>query len=263
MHERPAAHRALAAGMLAIVSATPEENATLVASLTGVTTREFGRRHYHVGSYRSVEVVVVFSRMGKVAAAATTAQLLASFPVSALVFSGVAGAVRTGLAIGDVVVGTQLLQHDMDATPLFPRYEVPLCGTDRFVTDAPLRARLRQAAEEFLRHDLHSAVAAAELAAFKIRAPQVSEGMIVSGDKFFASSAELDELRQRLPLALCVEMEGAAVAQVCDEYALPFGIVRVISDAADESAVHDFPRFSREIARHYSTGILARFAQRL
>ena len=162
-----------------------------------------------------------------------------------------------------MVVGTELLQHDMDATPLFPRYEVPLCGTDRFITDAPLRARLLQAAQEFLTQDLHGAVAAAELAAFRIGTPQVSEGMIVSGDKFFASTDELDELRQRLPLALCVEMEGAAVAQVCDEYALPFGIVRIISDAADEHAVHDFPRFSREIARHYSTGILTRFVEHL
>jgi len=67
------------------------------------------------------------------------------------------------------------------------------------------------------------------------------------------------ELAARLPDLLCVEMEGAAVAQVCHEYGIPFGVVRTISDSADENAGHYFPRFLSEIARHYSAGILARF----
>src|SRR6267154_455093 len=71
--------------------------------------------------------------------------------------------------------------------------------------------------------------------------------------------AEVQDLRQRLPEVCCVEMEGAAVAQVCDEYAIPFAVVRTISDSADENSVHDFPRFSREIARHYLIGALARY----
>jgi len=245
--------------LLAIMSATHEELASIVGSLTDASTQEFGRRHYHRGNLAGTEVVAVFSRWGKVAAAATAAQLISSFAATRIVFCGVAGAVRPGLAIGDVVVASALLQHDMDATPLYPRYEVPLLGKALFAPDARLRAQLGAAAHAFLTNDLKSAVPAAELSRFKIGAPKVIEGVIASGDKFFASSADLAVLRRQLPDAACVEMEGAAVAQVCEEYAVPCGIVRTISDSADENAVHDFPRFSREIAGRYSLGVVLRF----
>jgi adenosylhomocysteine nucleosidase len=249
--------------MLAIISAMPEEIATVVESLANVTTHESGRRRYHVGSYHGHEVVAVFSRMGKVAAAATTTQLITSYGATRVVFSGVAGGVRPGLAIGDIVVATELIQHDMDASPIFPRYEVPLLGKAAFGSDRQLRERLTAAARTFLQADLASRVSPAELAFFRIRTPQVVNAVIASGDKFFASSEEIAALHRRLPAVACVEMEGAAVAQVCDEYAVPFGIVRTISDSADENSLHDFSRFSREIARHYSAGIFSRFLQAL
>src|SRR6266404_8023002 len=128
--------------MLAIVSAMPEEIAGVLQALADVRIQEFGRRQFHTGSLHGTEVVVVFSRWGKVAAAATVTQLLSSYPVTGLVFGGVAGGVRPDLAIGDIVVATDLVQHDMDASPLFPRYEVPLLGKARFATDADLRAEL-------------------------------------------------------------------------------------------------------------------------
>jgi len=249
--------------MLAIVSAMPEEIAAIVASLANVTTQVSGGRHYHLGSYHGHDVVAVFARMGKVAAAATTTQLITSYAVTRLVFSGVAGGVRPGLAIGDIVIGTELIQHDMDASPVFPRYEVPLLGKSSFETDRELRERLAAAARIFLEQDLATHVTAAELAFFGIRSPRVVDGVIASGDKFFASRAEIAALHQRLPAVACVEMEGAAVAQVCHEYAVPFGIVRTISDSADEHAARDFARFSREIARHYCAGVLSRFLRAL
>ena len=241
------------------MSATHEELASIVSSLAGATTQEPGRRHYHRGRLAGTEVVAVFSRWGKVAAAATAAHLITSFAATRIVFSGVAGAVRPDLAIGDVVVGAALLQHDMDATPLYPRYEVPLLGKALFAPDTSLRAQLSAAAQAFLACDVSSAVPPAELSHFNIRAPKVIEGVIASGDKFFASGADLARLRRQLPDAACVEMEGAAVAQVCEEYSVPFGIVRTISDSADEDSVHDFPRFSREIAGRYSLGVVLRF----
>ena len=245
--------------MLAIVSAMPEEIAGVLQALTDVHIQEFGRRQFHTGSLQGAEVVVVFSRWGKVAAAATVTQLLSSYPVTGLVFGGVAGAAQPGLAIGDIVVATDLVQHDMDASPLYPRYEVPLLGKARFTADPVLCAQLTAAARAFLTDDLRSQVAAEELELFRVAAPKVVQGLVASGDKFFASGSEVQELRQRLPEVCCVEMEGAAVAQVCDEYAIPFAVVRTISDSADENSVHDFPRFSREIARHYSIGVLSRF----
>jgi adenosylhomocysteine nucleosidase len=249
--------------LLAIMSATHEELAAIVSALAGVSSQEVGRRHYHRGRLADVEVVAVFSRWGKVAAAATAAHLISAFSASRIVFSGVAGAVDPGLAIGDVVVGSALLQHDMDATPIFPRYEVPLLGKARFTPDAFLREQLRAAAQTFLAADLAQSVPPGQLEHFRVRAPKVVAGVIASGDKFFASAADLGRLRRELPDAACVEMEGAAVAQVCEEYGVPFGIVRTISDSADENSVHDFPRFSREIAGHYSLGILLRFLDAL
>jgi len=249
--------------VLAVVGALPEEISLVVASLTDASARVLGRRTFHVGAFHGTPAVAVFSGWGKVAAAATVTQLIASFPITQLVFSGVAGAVQHGLSIGDVVIGTGLLQHDMDARPIFPRYEVPLIGKFLFEPDRELRAGLEHAAREFLREDLHAVVAASELDFFHVRSPKVTGGVIASGDKFFASTAEVAALRERLPLVACVEMEGAAVAQVCEEYGMPFGIVRTLSDSADESSPHDFPRFARQLARHYSAGILARLVREL
>jgi adenosylhomocysteine nucleosidase len=247
--------------VLAIVSAMQEEIAGVIESLAGVTTQEFGKRQFHTGRFCGTDTVVVFSRYGKVAAAATATQLLASYPVSRLVFSGVAGAIQRGLNIGDIVVGTALVQHDMDATPLFKRYEVPLLGKSHFATDLDLRERLTLAAKQFLSDDLSSIVPHAELAFFKMTSPKVVGGVIASGDKFFADATDVTTLRERLPEVSCVEMEGAAVAQVCDEYSVPFGVVRTISDTAEGGAAGDFLRFSGQIARHYSVGILSRFLQ--
>jgi adenosylhomocysteine nucleosidase len=247
--------------MLAIISAMPDEIAAVVESLDEVTTQTLGHRQYHAGNFQGTPIVVVFSGWGKVAAAATTTQLIASYDVTDIVFTGLAGAVRHGLSIGDVVVGTELIQHDLDASPIFARYEVPLLGKALLATDAGLRARLSAAAQEFLRQDLVAVVPQRERDWFRISPPRVVEGVIASGDQFIDSAEEIDALRQRLPDVACVEMEGAAVAQVCEEYSMAFGIVRTISDAADENAVHDFPRFAREIAGHYSLGILERFLQ--
>jgi adenosylhomocysteine nucleosidase len=205
--------------------------------------------------------VAVFSRWGKVAAAATATHVVTAYRATQVIFTGVAGAIDAALGIGDIVVGSELIQHDMDATPMFPRYEIPLLGRAAIPTDPALCAQLTAAAQEFLRDDLKPTVRPSELALFSISSPKVRNGLIASGDKFFASADEIGAVRERLPEALCVEMEGAAVAQVCDEYAVSFGIVRTISDTADHNSVHDFPRFSREIAGHYSAGILSRFLQ--
>jgi len=247
--------------VLAILSAMPDEIAAIVESLTDVSTQTRGSRQYHAGNFQGTRIVVVFSGWGKVAAAATTTQLISSYDVTDIVFSGVAGAVQHGLSIGDVVVGTELIQHDLDASPIFPRYEVPLLGKAMLATDAGLRARLRAAAEAFLRHDLAVVVPQSSRDWFRISSPRVVEGVIASGDQFIDSAGEIDDLRERLPKVACVEMEGAAVAQVCDEYSVPFGVVRTISDAADENAPHDFARFARDIAGQYSLGILTRFLE--
>ncbi len=247
--------------MLAIISAMQEEIALVQQSLTGASSRATGGREFLTGQLHGTRVVAVFSHWGKVAAAATIAQLLSSWPVTELVFCGVAGGVRADLGIGDIVVASDLIQHDMDASPLFARYEIPLTGKTRFTADAGINARLVAAARRFVHEDLHASIDAVELREFNISQPRVASGLIASGDKFFSTGADLAGLRQRLPDTACVEMEGAAAAQVCEAFGVPYGVVRVISDGADDHAARDFPRFVRNVARHYSAGLLAHFVR--
>jgi adenosylhomocysteine nucleosidase len=89
-----------------------------------------------------------------------------------------------------------------------------------------------------------------------VQSPKVHAGLVLSGDRFVSTSPESKALQQRLPKALAVEMEGAAVAQVCFDYGVPFGAVRTISDRADDSATHDFSRFIEEVAGRYSLALL-------
>jgi adenosylhomocysteine nucleosidase len=235
---------------LAIVSALPDELAALQARLDVDTVQTLAGRQLHRGRLAGREVLLVLSGIGKVAAATTAALLLDRFAVSGLLFTGVAGGLGPGVQVGDVVVADQLLQHDMDASPLFPRWEVPGTGRSHFAADAALADRLAQAAAQVLAQPLPA------LASFGIATPRAHRGLIVSGDRFVASQAESTRLQQDLPQALAVEMEGAAVAQVCHDFGRPFAVLRTISDRADDQAHVDFPRFLAQVAAEYSRDIV-------
>jgi adenosylhomocysteine nucleosidase len=241
------------------MAAMREEIDTLLKELPAdAEVVDDGRRTYHSGCVWDTPVVVVFSRWGKVAAATTATHLISDFDVDEILFTGVAGAVQPDLKVGDVVVGAMLWQHDMDARPLFARHEIPLLSCSSFASNEKRRDQLIQAAAAFLRDDLRTVTSDATRAAFHIQTPKAVEGDIASGDKFFADRAELTALLLRLPTIAAVDMESAAVAQVCYEYSVPFAVVRTISDAADESAAHDFPHFLEQVASAYSHGILKR-----
>ncbi len=212
--------------------------------------RAFWRGHLH-----GRDVVAVLSGIGKVAAATTATALIERFGVQRIVFTGVAGGLAPGVRVGDVVVARQFLQHDLDASPIFPRHEVPGYGRARFDADPRLTDALARAAERALRHwpDRLGAEAAS---AFGLQAPRLHQGLLLSGDRFVSTSAESAALRQALPDALAVEMEGAAFAQVCHDYGVPLAVVRTISDRADDDAHVDFPRFLREVASPYSAAIV-------
>ncbi|MBQ0933402.1 5'-methylthioadenosine/adenosylhomocysteine nucleosidase [Ideonella sp. 4Y16] len=235
---------------LAIVSALPDELAALQARLDVDHVSTLAGRRLHRGRLAGHDVILVLSGIGKVAAATTAALLLDRFDVQALLFTGVAGGLGPGVAVGDVVVGRQFLQHDMDASPLFPRWEVPMTGRSRFDADGAWSARLVTGA---------AAVLAAEhpaLASFGIAAPRVHQGLVVSGDRFVSSAAECARLQAELPDALAVEMEGAALAQVAHDFGRPCAVLRTISDRADDAAHVDFPRFLREVAAEYARDIV-------
>ncbi|MCU9957787.1 MULTISPECIES: 5'-methylthioadenosine/adenosylhomocysteine nucleosidase [Burkholderia] len=242
---------------LGILAALPEELGDLIAAMRAdgaMKTVTLGRRDYHVGTVHGAACVVTLARVGKVAAAATVSALIHVFGVAGVVFTGVAGGVSSAVRVGDVVVADTLLQHDLDASPLFPRYEVPLLGITRFATDAALTARLRAACTLFVAEEGGRFAERFGLAGATLHA-----GLIISGDRFVSSEREVVTLREALPDALAVEMEGAAIAQVCAEHDVPFALVRTISDTADDHATQSFSHFLSAIASSYSSGILTRF----
>jgi adenosylhomocysteine nucleosidase len=239
------------------MGAMPEEIAGVVELMDNVTEVNTGMRSYYKGQLNGTDVVVVFSRWGKVAAATTVTTLALHFGITELIFTGVAGAVDTKLNIGDVVVAERLVQHDMDARPLLAQFEVPLLQKTFFETDNTLRKRAINSVESMVenRH-LREITEERFLQKFGITKPVVYTGTIASGDHFFSTTAARQRLVEMLPETLCVEMEGAAVAQVCYEYHIPFVVIRTISDVADEHSPIDFPLFARHIASHYSVAII-------
>ena len=217
---------------VALVSAMAEELAALLAEAQDITVHTHAGRRFHVGTLHGAPVVLVLCGIGKVAAALTTTLLAERYAPQALVFTGVAGGLGDGVRVGDVVVAEALLQHDMDASPLFSRFEVPLTGRSRFDADPALTAALVEAAESL-----------------GATAPALHRGLVISGDRFVSAAAECAALRQALPEALAVEMEGAALAQVCHDLGLPFAVLRSISDRADDSAHVDFTQFIQGAAQ--------------
>ena len=239
----------------AIVSAMHEELRALLPMLDGARRVTIAGRDFELGTVHGRPVVLVLSGIGKVAAATTAALLIHAFDVAELVFTGVAGGLGDGVRVGDVVLARQLVQHDMDASPLFPRFEVPLTGRSRFGTDSDLSDSLAAAALHCLNHAAER-IGEAHLADFGIDSPLLHQGLVISGDRFVATAAESDTLRAALPDALAVEMEGAAVAQVCADFGRPFAVIRTVSDRADDSAHVDFNRFIAEVASVYTREIL-------
>ena len=244
--------------VIGIMSAMHEELAAVLARMPDEQRVTVAGRDFWVGHWQGHAVVAVLSRIGKVAAATTATVLLERFQVDTLVFTGVAGGMGLGVRVGDVVVANGFVQHDMDASPLFPRHEVPLYGRARFETDVNLSAQLAEAGQQVLAKAAQH-LGAGTLADFQLDSPRVHQGLVISGDRFVATSTESQALRLALPDALAVEMEGAAVAQVCHDYAVPFAAVRTISARADDAAHTDFNRFIREVASRYSLAILSQW----
>ena len=256
---------------IAIAAAMREELGALLAAMPDERPVLLAGREFWLGHLDGHDVVMVLSRIGKVAAAMTATLLVHEFGAERAIFTGTAGGLHPSARVGDVVVASALLQHDMDASPLFPRHEVPLYGTDRFHCDARLSAALADAARTVLDDATRSASGAAredvgldvdDLRAFAITSPQVRTGLVISGDRFVASAQECAALRERLPDALAVEMEGAALAQVCHDLGVPCAVVRTISDRADDSAHVDFSRFAASVASRYTVAIVRRFLTR-
>jgi len=250
--------------MIGIIGAIPEEVNAIIAEMQIWETRIIGKRKYYIGQLENVACVVVFSRIGKVAATITTTTLIQEFKISKLIFTGVAGGINKDIKVGDVVLGTHLAQHDFDAFPLYPKNEIPLINKRIFKTDSVLNQIASTEIASFLdTKNIHDYISEKYLNEFGIESPSLHQGLIVSGDQFIYQEEQVSKILNNFSEALCAEMEGAAVAQVCYEYQIPFTIIRTISDKANENATIDFNRFIEKISNKYGLWIVKHLLQNI
>jgi adenosylhomocysteine/aminodeoxyfutalosine nucleosidase len=214
---------------LAIMGAMQEEIEPLLAYFDKVNVVEYANNKYYEVSYNGLEIVIAYSKIGKVFASLTASTMIEKFGCDTLLFSGVAGGINPKLKIGDLIIADKLCQHDLDITAFgHPHGFVP--GGKVFVeTSKELREIAIKVANE---NDL-----------------KVIEGTIATGDQFVHSN-ERKEFIEKTFTADALEMEGASVAVVCDALNVPFFILRAISDTADMDAGFDFDEFLKSSAKN-------------
>lgn len=221
---------------IAIMGAMVEEITPLLDFFGTYETLEFAKNRYYTTTYKGMELVIAYSKIGKVNASLTATTLIEKFGAEQLLFSGVAGALNPNLRIGDVLVATALTQHDLDITAFgHPHGYVPE-GSVYVDTDASLRALAHKVA--------------------KAQNISLQEGIIATGDQFICDGVKKEWIHTTFK-ADATEMEGASVAVVCDALKIPFCVFRAISDAADMDAGFSFDEFLVSSAKESAQFIIA------
>ncbi|MBL0707648.1 MAG: 5'-methylthioadenosine/adenosylhomocysteine nucleosidase [Sulfurimonas sp.] len=212
---------------IAIMGAMPEEVAPILKKLGSYKTTKYADNEYYEATYKGVEVVVAYSKIGKVFSTLTASTMIQHFKCDRLLFSGVAGGINPNLKIGDLIVASKLAQHDLDITAFgHPLGFVP--GGSVFV----------QADRELI--ELSKEVAL-ELGT------TVQEGIIATGDQFVHDARVKENIVKHFN-ADALEMEGASVGVICDALGIAFFILRAISDTADTDASFSFDEFMESSA---------------
>lgn len=219
--------------MIGIIGAMSREVQGLKELMQHVTVTEKSGMQFYSGTLHEKQVVVVQSGVGKVNAGICAALLIHLFGVKAIINTGIVGSLNNAIEIGDVVLSTDAIQHDVDATGFgtYPYGQIP--GLDPLAFQAD-----------------HEMISIAEEACRKVNHRiQVFRGRIVSGDQFISSREKKQWLIDNFG-AYCTEMEGAAIAQAAYLSNIPFLIIRVISDRADDSSIVDYPEFEKKTSEH-------------
>lgn len=218
--------------MLGIIGAMEEEVAGLKEKMVVEQTIQRASMEFLKGSLEGKPVVVVRCGIGKVNAAICTQILADEFHVDAIVNTGIAGSLKNEINIGDIVLSTDTMQHDMDATGFGYEYGIiPRMETSCFPSDEKLMALAKECCER-VNPDI-----------------SVFTGRVVSGDQFISDKAKKDWISEHFQ-GFCTEMEGAAIAQAAYLNQVPFLIIRAISDKADNSAQMDYAEFERKAIIH-------------
>ncbi len=213
---------------IAIMGAMPEEITPILKKLDTYKETKYAKNTYYQGRYKNIDVVVAYSKIGKVFSSLTASTMLQMFGCDILLFTGVAGAVNLELKIGDLVIATKLAQHDLDITIFGHPYGYVPESSVYVESDPDLRELAKIVAKRL--------------------GVSVHEGIIATGDQFIASEEKKDFIAKTFN-ADALEMEGASVAVVCDALEVPFFILRSISDAADMDAGFNFEEFVESSAK--------------
>lgn len=232
----------------AILGAFGKEVTMLEDMLTDANDQRIEGMRFVTGKLKDKPVVVAWTGIGKVNAAMTTTLLIEHFRPRQVIFTGIAGGINPELAPGDIVIAAETAHHDMGVlTPdgFYNRGAMNPIDGWRNPVFLPADKRLLKLAEK----------AAKQVTLAKIktsvgeRSPKIIKGIVVTGDVFVASPAKCAELREQLK-ADAVEMEGAAVAQICYQQRVPHIVIRSISDKADEKAREDSMIFQQMAAKN-------------
>ena len=218
--------------MLGIIGAMEIEVARLKDAMKEVTVTKKAGMEFYQGTLSGCPAVVVRSGVGKVNAALCAQILVDLFEVDAIVNTGIAGSLRAEINIGDMVICSDTLQHDVDATGFgYPVGVIPQMDQSTFQADEKLQK---------LAVDCCAQVN-----------PEISTfvGRVVSGDQFISDKTKKQWLTDTFA-GYCTEMEGAAIAQAAYRNQVPFLIIRAISDKADDSATMDYPEFEAKAVEH-------------
>ena len=242
---------------VAILSAMEQEISAIEGLISRRSSHDVLGRCFHTGTIAGIEVVTAISGYGKVAAAATTASMLCRFEPRLVLFTGVAGATASGVNIGDIVIADRLIQYDYDASPIYEPHVIPSLGIAEIPTDAASTEQLVAAVNRCLEADLTGEIPIRSLPGFGSEMMKMHRGLIGSGDRFISDAAATADLRLELPDLLAVEMEGAAVAQVCAERDVRFAVFRLVSDRADHDAPIDFLSFVSTVSAPLAAKVVA------
>ena len=240
-----------------IVCAMQEEIGLLLPDIVGASITKIAGRDFYEGKLYGKDSVVVMSRIGKVASALTVTAMINRFHVDCIIFCGTAGGINPSLSVGDIVVADRLVQHDFFTGTDY--FRIPLIDVSYFQPDIILSEKVFRSVEEYIGKSMFKEIPKQYLDEFSIQSPKVVTGTIASGDQFICDESRKQWLIKNIDNLKCVEMEGAAIAQVCYEYQIPYAVMRVISDSANDTGCTDFERFVANAACHFTRGSLKAF----
>ncbi|SFB85199.1 adenosylhomocysteine nucleosidase [Alkalibacterium subtropicum] len=221
---------------IGIIAAMEQESCEIISEIKYLKETIKANQHFYEGQIHDVQVVLVQSGIGKVNAAIAATLLIEVYEVEAVINTGSAGGIGAGLAVEDLVISRELSYNDADARAFgYDFGQIPQMPR-RYTSDQHLVKVFKQAAQK--------------------KDWTIKEGLIVTGDSFISDQKKVAKIRAQFPEVLVTEMEGAAIAQTCYQFGIPFVVIRAVSDVSDEEASLSFDEFIEKVGKKSAETVL-------